>query len=223
LPFLPVSISELEDIRKRLEEWKASAVPPSKGSVEFITIHDDVHQHLRIYLLGLVNVRLEDFEQAQRYMDELERLDGPPHVTVLVKRLAHGLRARMAWKEGNTAEALDEFHQNTVGTNMRYRLFSSFYKDSFSRFMCAELLHELGRDEEALGRTVNFPRPWSYQCVYMAPIYRRRAEQYERTGQLDKAAAWYEQFVERWKDCDEELCPEVDEVKAKLEALRASQ
>ena len=88
--------------------------------------------------------------------------------------------------------------------------------------MYGELLNELGRSEEALTWTVNFPLPWSYQCVYMAPVYNRRAEYYEQTGETDRAVEYYQKFIDRWKDCDEELRPMVDEARKKIENLQTS-
>ena len=81
---------------------------------------------------------------------------------------------------------------------------------------------ETMRHEEGIGRTINVPVPWSYDCVLVAPVYLKRAETYEQSGQTAKAAENYAKFVERWQDCDEELLPRVAEARSRLDALTAA-
>ncbi len=222
MPFLPVSESDLTAIEAGLIEWDADAVPPSIGDMPFLTVHNDLHPHLRVYLLGLVNIRLGDYKEALGYVVELERMEGPPHVTGLTKGLAHGLRAQLAWKEGDTGRALEQFEKGRVRSPPRYRNFSQFYKQQHERFLKAELLHEMGRHEEALGWTSSFGIGWNFSFIYRAVIHLRQAENHERLGQNDEAIEQYSKFIDCWKDCDEELRPMVDEVQKKLDILKTA-
>ncbi len=55
--------------------------------------------------------------------------------------------------------------------------------------------------------------------LFLAPKTRRLAQIEEKRGNRQKAIAYYQQFVELWKDCDPELRLQVDEVRARLAAL----
>jgi tetratricopeptide (TPR) repeat protein len=222
MPFIPVPESDLIAIEAGLFEWDVDAVPPSIGSMPWLTVHDGLHPHLRVYLLSLVNIRLGYYKEALDYVMELERMEGPPHVTGLIKGLARGLRAQLAWKEGDLERALEQFGKAQIRAPARYRLYSQFYKQQHERFLKAELLHEMGRHEEALGWTSTFGVGWNFSFIYRAVLHLRQAEYYEGLGQHDEAIEHYSKFVEIWKDCDEELRPMVDEAERKLEALTVS-
>jgi tetratricopeptide (TPR) repeat protein len=178
-----------------------------------------MHAHLRIYLLGLLSVRLGEDERALEHADELERMTGSSYVTNLTHDLACGLRAQVTWKEGNPSEALEQFEQARLKSPDRYSLYSPFYKELLERYLRAELLHELDREDEALRWTDSFGVGWGIDFVFFAPLNRRRAVYYEQKGQLEQAAKHYTKFIEFWKDCDEKLRPLVDEAKAKLSTL----
>jgi tetratricopeptide (TPR) repeat protein len=49
--------------------------------------------------------------------------------------------------------------------------------------------------------------------------YRRLGELYEARGDRERAAQYYNEFVELWKDADPELQPQVTEVRKRLSAL----
>ncbi len=56
---------------------------------------------------------------------------------------------------------------------------------------------------------------------YLAGSYKRLGELYEAAGDLPKAAANLEKFVELWKDADPELQPKVREARERLQRVRA--
>ena len=219
VPFLPVSKDELLAIRESLAQWKADDVPPSEGFTEWLKVHNDAHPHQRVYLLGLINIRLGDYGNARAYIQELERMEGPPHVASLIEDLAYGLRAQLAWKEGDPGRALEQFERAQMRPPGQYRLYSPFYKESLERFLRAELLHEMDRHEEAFGWTSSFYHGWNFNFIYRAVLHLRHAEYYEQIGRIDEAMEHYSKFVECWKDCDEELRPKVDEARLKIKAL----
>jgi len=180
-----------------------------------------MHPHLRLYLLGIVNARLGNLDQAVAYADQSEQLDGPAHVTDLMRDLAYGIRAQVYWRRGDREAAFEQFEQIQMKSPQHVRIWSPFLKQSHERFLRAELLHEMGRDEEALGWTSSFGDLTGVEFVYRAPIFLRRAEYYDRTGQTAKAAENYAAFIEIWKDCDEQLRPFVDKAESRLSALTA--
>ena len=50
----------------------------------------------------------------------------------------------------------------------------------------------------------------------LGPTYRRLGELYEEKGNRDKAASYYQKFIDLWRDADADLQPQVTEVKKKL-------
>ena len=53
----------------------------------------------------------------------------------------------------------------------------------------------------------------------LAHALRRLGELYEEAGDTESALLYYAQFVELWENADAELQPQVDEVRAKVQAL----
>jgi len=194
-------------------------VPPSLGSYEALNVHDGVHSHLRLYLLGLLSARLRDEMAALRYAEELEYLKAPPEAGTLAQDLAATVRAFLAWEKGSLTDALGALDEIRMEAGVRHTWDSSFYSHVSARYLRAELLNALGRYEEAL--------PWYgniiqsiYDHTYLTPSYLRRGEIYEKLGNQEEAIEHYTRFVELWKDCDPELRPLVDDVEARLERLR---
>jgi hypothetical protein len=72
------------------------------------------------------------------------------------------------------------------------------------------------------------PLPWYasleesmvYDRAYLAPSHLRRAEIYEKLDDREKAVFHYSRFLELWKDCDDELRPQVTEAEKRLERLK---
>jgi tetratricopeptide (TPR) repeat protein len=219
MPFLPVPETELRAMRDAVTQWDADHVAPSVTPPPWFGIHDDMHRHLRTYLLGLLSVRLGDLDKALEHAAELERMNGPPHVVDLMQDLTHGIRAQVAWRQGDPKKALIQFEQTQLKSPARYWLYSPFYKELCERYLRAELLHDLGRDEEALGWTSSFGGGWGVDFVYRAPLHLRRAEYSEKIGQPLDAAEHYTKFIELWKDCDEELRPLVRDAQENLRNL----
>jgi hypothetical protein len=56
---------------------------------------------------------------------------------------------------------------------------------------------------------------------WLAGSFKRLGELYEAAGDLPKAAANLERFVELWKDADPELQPKVRDARERLQRVRA--
>ena len=50
----------------------------------------------------------------------------------------------------------------------------------------------------------------------LAPTYRRLGELHEEKGNREKAASYYQKFIDLWRDADADLQPQVADVKKKL-------
>jgi len=99
---------------------------------------------------------------------------------------------------------------------------TSLYALGHVRFLRAEILSELGRQEEALSWYASIPGRPLYDLVFMAPSHRRQAEIHERLGNPEKAAEHYARFIELWNESDPELQPLVADARSKLSGLRGT-
>jgi hypothetical protein len=84
---------------------------------------------------------------------------------------------------------------------------SPFLSLAYERFFRAELLHELGRDAEALGWYGAIAQRSPYELIYAAPAHLRRAEIFARQGDPTAASAEYERVRTQWSAADLELQP----------------
>jgi tetratricopeptide (TPR) repeat protein len=213
-PFLSVPDSELAGLRRELDRWDPGAdVPepnPGLGSV--------LRPQVRLYLLGLLSSRLGDDARAMRHAAELERAGGPKEAATLVRDLALTVRADVALGRGNPAEAL-KLLEPVRGEVPRELLVVPFFSEEGSRYLKAELLYRLGRDQEALRWFSNSLQGGPSELAFMAPAQLRQAELYERLGDRKRAADHYSRFIHLWQNCDPQLRPRVEEARGRLAGL----
>jgi tetratricopeptide (TPR) repeat protein len=88
------------------------------------------------------------------------------------------------------------------------------------RYLRADLLRELGRDEEALAWYASLGELSPFELPFLAPSHLHRAEIYERLGRRTEAADHYARFIALWKDADPEFQPQVAAAEARLKELR---
>jgi len=223
--FLPVPPQELVEVRNSLEQFDVPSVCP--GGVPSFPCPAIWGRVSRPYLAGLLSVRLEDYRAAERYTAELEAYAAAPDTSHFYSTkwaaLAHdralSVRAHAAWKAGRPQEALTLIDQTEPerwwGALGDFALLRSRGPE---RYLRAELLRELGRDEEALiwyesltGRV--------FLQVYLAPTHFHRAQIYERLGNPEQAARHYRRVIEIWDDCDPPLRPMVEYAEQRLARL----
>jgi tetratricopeptide (TPR) repeat protein len=215
--FLNVPDSELIVLRDSLQRWD-----PREASEEgdgLFAGHRGLHPYLRLYLLGLLSVRLRDEPAARRYVTELERVNRSSPVGRFTADKALAVRSELAWIRGRPQEALTllegaRFWTNTSGLEQTGD--SPFTTHFHERFARAELLYELGREDEAL--------PWyrslAYDLLYTGPAELRQAQIYERKGDRRPAIEHYARFVKLWAESDSEFQPMVRQAQHALARLR---
>jgi len=93
--------------------------------------------------------------------------------------------------------AIELWFQTTVA--------SPFLSLAHERFLRAELLEKVGREAEALGWYGSIAERSPYELVYAAPAHLRRADIFGRQGDLDAAAAEYDQARVHYAKADAEL------------------
>ena len=175
----------------------------------------DLSSEMRTYLLGLLSARLGDSAAARRYAAELEAVRGA-NVAAPSRDLARALRAEIARSSGDLAGALAQIERFTLSPTIEL---ATQHWGVRERFLHAELLHALGRDEEALRLYDSFLGPWD--LPWAAAAHYRRGEIQARLGHREHARFHYGRFVRLWKDCDPEFRPLLDQATRALALLGA--
>jgi tetratricopeptide (TPR) repeat protein len=136
--------------------------------------------------------------------------------------LALEIRALVLAQSGDSLGALATLERAGLAITWKYQVRDALHRRPIGRFIRAELLFALGRDAEALGwyaGIAEFGRPG---FVLLAPAYYRMGEIHERLGNREQAIEYYSRFIARWKDCEPELRPPVDDARHRLARLRES-
>ena len=161
LPFLPRDQAGLRAVRDDLERWTPADSPPSQFLV--FAMHHDLHQAIRAYLLGLLELRLGEPARAAERLEELAELEatGP-----LVRNLSVELDAALAWARGKPAEALARLERARPELWFQLTVASPFFTLASQRLLRARLLEELGRPAEAAGWYRSMAERSPYELIY---------------------------------------------------------
>jgi serine/threonine-protein kinase len=219
LPFIPTGEQELHALRRRIQELDPQTASSSSHPSGYIRAHDEIHPHVRTFLLGILSARLGDYSSAQRYADQLRQLRSPEWSPSLAEDLALGVVAYVAMARGQSAAGLEALEAARMQSFYQNGFRSPYYSGSLQRYLRAMLLEEEGRLDEALRWYGSFEQISMYDFVFLATSHLRRAEIYERLGQLAEARRHYARFVELWADCDPDLRHLVDRARQRLAAL----
>jgi DNA-binding SARP family transcriptional activator/tetratricopeptide (TPR) repeat protein len=204
LPFVPLEAAELAALRERLEAWDPSLAKPS--SFPPLAIHNGLHPAIKAYLSGLLAVRAGDLAGARQALVQLSvRSDADESAPRAALR--RGLAAALARSESGPLEALAALGSPQIDLWFQVTVTSPFLSLAYERFFRAELLHELGRDAEALGWYGAIAQRSPYELIYAAPAHLRRAEIFARQGDPIAASAEYERVRTQWAAADLELQP----------------
>jgi tetratricopeptide (TPR) repeat protein len=173
---------------------------------------------MQAYLAGLLSVRLGDRPGAEASIAQLAA-GGDGGRAQLAAMLASALRAELKRSRGDVRGALAELDgfdlMPAVG-----RLRLPLHWGVRERFLRAELLLALGRDDEAAQLYDSFESV--YDAAYLAPAHLRRAQIHARHGELEQARFHYGRFLSMWRDCDPAFRPLVEQARQELAALPAA-
>jgi len=134
----------------------------------------------------------------------------------------HKVLGEIAIAEGRGRDAIEEIRQGDLLPDGPWHpCHLCFYRDIARAFDAAG---EADSTIVYLERFANAPSHYSLETHPgdLPGFLRRLGELYEAKGNREKAIAWYERFVELWKNADQVLQPRVAEVREKLNRLRAS-
>ncbi|HXY68756.1 MAG TPA: hypothetical protein VEH62_04870, partial [Gemmatimonadales bacterium] len=216
-PLAPATAEQLSAVRRALAGWRVHGVSRTESNFAWSI---GAQPQLRAYLLGLVSVRLGDTAAARHWAAALDRMPHQPGDRDLAGDLAHSVRAELAFAAGAPRQALAQIEQVHF-TSRAPIMTGMLHAGAHERFLHAEILHAVGRDEEALRWFGSFPEPSGYDVAWLAPAYLRRGEIDERLGLRADALASYRRVAALWKDCDEPLRPLLVEAQRAIERLSA--
>jgi tetratricopeptide (TPR) repeat protein len=175
LPFAVADDEELQRLHGRLLRLDPKAIETSDNPSAIFTVHDPLHPQIRLYLLGLVSAHLGMGAAAEAYADSLAALEPRPIEGSLPQDMALAIRAERSRLEGRTLDALEELEQQSRHMWYAQTAPSPLFSQVRERFVQAELLRELGRENEARGWYETIDQLSLYDVPYRA-VARQRLE-----------------------------------------------
>ena len=173
---------------------------------------DRAFPFFRAHVLGHVASALGDSGAAMALARAADSLGGST-------RFGNGIRARLALERGRFEEAAALSVSDTVSW-FGWAVTSLVQAGTLERWIHAEALQGLGRDESALAWYGSFGEHAVADVVLLAPARRRRGGIYEKLGRPAEAVREYQEFLSLWRDADRNLQPVADSVRLRIRALQ---
>lgn len=160
------------------------------------------------YALGRIQVHLGELADAAAHIAALDALAAAAKDfarAAHARDAARGLRARIAWRKGDTAQALACLESLELGAPMHAYIASALYGRLHERHLRGALLAHCGRDDESMIWLAALGDDSPHGFIYRVPSLRLRAEILERRGEHDSARALRDRAEELWRDADPEI------------------
>ena len=215
-PFLAVADSEIGKQSAELRR-QPPATDDASSAMPWPYPVAGMHPLVRSYLTGIASARRGDDVGREAALAELAKLPDPMSLSRGFAATIHSEKSRT---EKRPSLALLELERGTLATPFVESWTSGFVSQAYERYARAELLHRLGRDDEALRWYATFAENSPYDLVYLAPSVYRQGQIYEARGQRTQAARRYTQFLRLWKNADPELRPATDDARLRLARLQ---
>jgi serine/threonine-protein kinase len=220
LSFMPVPRSEIDTLRATIEDEAGARATSELVPGIFTATHDGVHAALSLYVLGHLQARSEAFDAALRTSDRLALEKSPSVAPGLVDDWSRGVRAHVAWRQDKPEDALALLEGARLEPPFAYVLTASpFLNQDFERYLRAQLLEIVGRDEDALRWYQCIPGHFVHEVVFLAPSLLRRATIHERRGEHATARDLYQRFIALWNHAEPEEAAVVVEAQRRLVRL----
>lgn len=147
LPFVPWPDQWVIDTRSALQQWDPASHKPNVGLP--LAFHNNLHPHIRAYLLGLLSARQNDEAGLIEAVESLAELAVPEDGEVLIERMERSIRAELLVLRGEAEQALIELTEAPTDVWFQYAVASPFFGGGFERWRRGKLLQTLGRTAEA--------------------------------------------------------------------------
>jgi DNA-binding SARP family transcriptional activator/TolB-like protein len=164
------------------------------------------------YLIGLLSARLGDTARVREQLAALAAVRGTA-AAQFARTLTPTLRAELAYATGDPGRARLELERFDFGASFTLAPHGGVHE----RFLMAELLKVLGRNEEALDWYLSYPA--GYDQPWAAPAHLRAAQIYQRLGNRERAIFHYTRFIRLWENADPEFQPLVTQAREALAQL----
>jgi DNA-binding SARP family transcriptional activator/tetratricopeptide (TPR) repeat protein len=218
LPFLPVARGDIDALRSTTTslDMRPNSAPPGP----FTAIHLGLQEALELYVLGHLHARAEEFDAALGAADRLAAVQAPAWASAVPDGWARGVRAHVAWREDRPGHALTLLEGASFEVSLAQRLsLSPFVCQNLERYLRAQVLELLGRDEEALRWYECVSSDFVHEFVFLAPSYLRRATIHDRRGDYAQARDFYQRFIALWRDGEPEEVAVVADAQRRLVRL----
>lgn len=196
LPFVPMSRAELVQVRDMVRNWSPTVATDSTGDPSAAR-RDRIDAEVRLHRIGILSVRMGDYEEARRIVAQLDALTTPSRDGRRVHALAQSVRAWIAAAQGHLVEslaALDAADWETAA--------DVFAAEAADRYLRATLLQSLGRTKEAAGWYTSIAERAAYELPYLAPSQMRLAEIAEQDGHAEAARTYAARAATLWRQAD---------------------
>jgi DNA-binding SARP family transcriptional activator len=184
LPFLPIEAGRRHAVRDALRAWNPLDARPTFAAP--LVLHNELHPHLREYLIGLLSLRLGDADGARDASEALEELPASPANAPLIAHLLRTLHADRLRTSGASAEALAVLEMPSADVWFQLVVASPFFAGTYERFLRAELLAELGKPVEALGWLDAIAERSPFELPFRAPALERQAALWKTLGDPER-------------------------------------
>lgn len=157
----------------------------------------------QVYYMGLLDLLAGDSSRAAAAAGRLESEAGAGDAASYARGLAAALRARIAWRDGQPARALEALEAGWPPSRRGVQQgWPWSYAQASQRYLRAALLDELGRHEEALRWMVSTDEDIAGTPGMLTWALALRARQLERLGRTDEAARLREQVRANTREAD---------------------
>jgi hypothetical protein len=202
LPALGAPAANVEAARAEIARSDPSVPLPGAAPVPVLALRP----HVRLYLLSVLSARLGAHDEALRHAAALGRLPVPAGAADVAAAFVRTAHANVAAERGDPRGVLAALGPTGRGLPLAY-ITAVGFTDVHARWLRAEALRALGRDEEALRWYGVVPEAGevggaTLELALLAPSHLRRAELFERRGDRAAARDLYARFAALWADAD---------------------
>ncbi len=235
-PYLPASTDSLTRVVAALDSVRTDFLQDAfetdfprgpleddflEGGFEAIRYPGDTRDFLAHLRMALFE-RMGDTGAMRTEWESLRQTTDPPRLT---QNLIHEMEARVLFAEGSPRQALTALDQIEHRFSVAASAFSSNHDGLHARFLRARILFELGEYRNAIrwSQSVHDGLQLVFFPILLPFTYRLEAEAYAQLGDWDNAIERYQRFIDLWQDADQDLQPQVEEARRRMEqALQRS-